>query len=103
MLVLPRLVLAMVLANGSNGSFSSIQSDLDPTALIPLGGVIGVATIIFVETGLFFGFLPGDSLAHNIGDTRINWVSWLAVVDSVVDSECCNLSHTISLAACYGS
>jgi membrane-associated protein len=36
--------------------------------LIQWGGVVGVAAIIFVETGLFFGFvLPGDSLLITSG------------------------------------
>ncbi len=41
----------------------STQSLLDVNYLIQWGGVPGIALIIFVETGLFFGFFfPGDSL-----------------------------------------
>lgn len=44
-------------------SLSSAQSLLSPEYWIQLGGVPGIALIIFVETGLFFGFFfPGDSL-----------------------------------------
>jgi membrane-associated protein len=44
-------------------SFSSAQSFLTPEYWINLGGVPGIAAIIFIETGLFFGFFfPGDSL-----------------------------------------
>ena len=34
----------------------------NPTALITAVGTVGITTIIFVETGLLFPFLPGDSL-----------------------------------------
>jgi membrane-associated protein len=63
-------VLFLVLATGSitRSPLSSIQSYLDPTTLIQWGGVVGVSVIIFVETGLFFGFfLPGDSLLITAG------------------------------------
>lgn len=44
-------------------SFSSAQDFLRPEYWISLGGVPGIAVIIFIETGLFFGFFfPGDSL-----------------------------------------
>src|SRR5712675_1930152 len=40
----------------------------DVRALIQWGGIIGITGIIFVETGLFFGFfLPGDSLLVTAG------------------------------------
>lgn len=42
---------------------ASSQSLLDPRYWIQWGGVPGIAVIIFIETGLFFGFFfPGDSL-----------------------------------------
>ncbi|GAA4217164.1 DedA family protein [Actinocatenispora rupis] len=41
---------------------------LDPKSLIGSFGLVGVYTVIFVETGLFFGFfLPGDSLLFIAG------------------------------------
>lgn len=67
-LVFPLMFLVQAAANISNGSWVSIPSLLDPTALIQWGGVVGIAAIIFVETGLFFGFfLPGDSLLITAG------------------------------------
>ncbi|MBI4473645.1 MAG: VTT domain-containing protein [Acidobacteria bacterium] len=41
---------------------------LDVQAIIEWGGVLGITAIVFVETGLFFGFfLPGDSLLVTAG------------------------------------
>ena len=39
----------------------------NPTALITAVGTMGVTTIVFVETGLLFPFLPGDSLLVTAG------------------------------------
>lgn len=40
----------------------------DPTKLITLLGLVGVIAIVYVETGLLFGFfLPGDSLLITAG------------------------------------
>lgn len=40
----------------------------DVQALIEWGGIVGVTAIVFIETGLFFGFfLPGDSLLVTAG------------------------------------
>ena len=40
----------------------------DVIALVQWGGYLGVAAIIFAESGLFFGFfLPGDSLLFSAG------------------------------------
>jgi membrane-associated protein len=40
----------------------------NPTQLIQWAGYVGITTIIFVETGLLFGFfLPGDSLLVTAG------------------------------------
>lgn len=41
---------------------------LDPIAIIKAGGYLGIAGIIFAESGLLFGiFLPGDSLLFAAG------------------------------------
>ena len=41
---------------------------LDPIAIIKAGSYLGVAFLIFAESGLFFGiFLPGDSLLFAAG------------------------------------
>jgi len=46
----------------------SLRQLMDVHALIQWGGIIGITGIIFVETGLFFGFfLPGDSLLVTAG------------------------------------
>ena len=39
----------------------------NPTALITAVGTVGVTTIVFVETGLLFPLLPGDSLLVTAG------------------------------------
>ena len=45
-----------------------VRSVLDVRAVIQWGGIAGITAIIFVETGLFFGFfLPGDSLLVTAG------------------------------------
>jgi len=45
-----------------------LQSLLDVRAIILWGGIVGITAVVFVETGLFFGFfLPGDSLLVTAG------------------------------------
>jgi len=52
----------------SDGMMDLIRQLLNVRELIHWGGIIGITGIVFVETGLFFGFfLPGDSLLVTAG------------------------------------
>ncbi|HEV2138004.1 MAG TPA: VTT domain-containing protein, partial [Nitrososphaerales archaeon] len=67
-LIFPIMFLVVAASNISISPLLQIPSFLDPAALIQWGGVVGIAAIVFVETGLFFGFfLPGDSLLITAG------------------------------------
>ncbi|MDA4126213.1 MAG: VTT domain-containing protein, partial [Thaumarchaeota archaeon] len=67
-LVFPMMFLVLAAVNISISPLLQLPSFLDPTTLIQWGGVVGIAVVIFVETGLFFGFfLPGDSLLITAG------------------------------------
>lgn len=49
-------------------SFLSACVNLDPIAMVKTGSYLGIAFIIFAESGLLFGiFLPGDSLLFAAG------------------------------------
>ena len=51
-----------------NGFVLVLKDLINPTSLLGHGGAWAVPVIIFVETGLFFGFfLPGDSLLLTVG------------------------------------
>ena len=56
---------------------------LDVRAIIQWGGIIGITAIVYVETGLFFGFfLPGDSLLVTAGilaAAGVLDIRWLAL------------------------
>ncbi|MDA4128232.1 MAG: VTT domain-containing protein [Thaumarchaeota archaeon] len=100
-LVFPVLFLVLAAANISNSPLASIQSYLDPTTLIQWGGVAGVAAIIFVETGLFFGFfLPGDSLLitagilASTGYLDLRWLLALSMGGAVIGDQ---VNYTIGL------
>jgi len=49
-------------------NFISACINLDPIAMVKTGSYIGIATLVFAESGLLFGiFLPGDSLLFAAG------------------------------------
>jgi len=49
-------------------AIEALRQLLNVRELIQWGGIIGITGIVFVETGLFFGFfLPGDSLLVTAG------------------------------------
>jgi membrane-associated protein len=62
-------------------SFASI---LDPLVIIKTLGLLGVVSIVFAESGLFFGFfLPGDSLLFTAGflaSQDLISISWLLIL-----------------------
>jgi membrane-associated protein len=71
-----------------------IRSVLDVKAIIQWGGIVGITGIIFVETGLFFGFfLPGDSLLvtagilAGAGVLNIYWLILCAAIAAVVGDQ----------------
>lgn len=84
-----------------SASFSSAQELLDPRYWIQWGGVPGIAIIIFIETGLFFGFFfPGDSLlivAGVVASTGVIDIRWLipsAAIAAVLGDQ---VGYTIGL------
>jgi membrane-associated protein len=64
-----------------------IRQLLNVRELIQWGGIIGITGIVFVETGLFFGFfLPGDSLLVTAGILAAAGqldIAWLLVFPSL--------------------
>jgi len=78
----------LFLAASASDQMLSIRLDfLDPVSLIRWGGVVGIAVIIFVETGLLFGFVfPGDSLliaAGMLAEEGYLDLRWLLVLATV--------------------
>src|SRR5436309_748370 len=71
----------------ANYRMELLQSLLDVRALIQWGGIVGITTIVFVETGLFFGFfLPGDSLLVTAGilaAAGVLDIAWLLVCPTI--------------------
>lgn len=71
-----------------------IRTVLDVKAIIAWGGIVGITGIVFVETGLFFGFfLPGDSLLVTAGIFAaagvldIRWLILFAAIAAVVGDQ----------------
>jgi len=72
----------------------SLRQFLDVHALIQWGGIIGITGIVFVETGLFFGFfLPGDSLLvtagiiASAGQLNIGWLLLFPTLAAIVGDQ----------------
>jgi membrane-associated protein len=67
--------------------YDLVKQLFDVDGLIEWGGVLGVTTIVFIETGLFFGFfLPGDSLLITAGIIAAAGtldIRWLIVFPSI--------------------
>ena len=71
-----------------------LQALLDVRAIIQWGGIAGITAIVFVETGLFFGFfLPGDSLLVTAGILAaaglldIRWLIVSACVAAIIGDQ----------------
>ena len=71
-----------------------LQQLLDVRAIIQWGGILGITAIVFVETGLFFGFfLPGDSLLVTAGILAaagildIRWLILFAAAAAIVGDQ----------------
>jgi membrane-associated protein len=67
---------------------------LDVRAIIEWGGIIGITGIVFVETGLFFGFfLPGDSLLVTAGILAaagvldVRWLLVCAILAAIIGDQ----------------
>jgi membrane-associated protein len=67
---------------------------VDVRALVQWGGIVGITAIVFVETGLFFGFfLPGDSLLVTAGilaaanQLDIRWLILFPTIAAVVGDQ----------------
>lgn len=77
-----------------DGLIDSVKQLIDVRALIAWGGIIGITGIIFVETGLFFGFfLPGDSLLVTAGilaaagQLDIRWLIIFPTIAAIVGDQ----------------
>src|SRR3989449_8491698 len=71
-----------------------LQALLDVRAIIQWGGIAGITAIVFVETGLFFGFfLPGYSLLVTAGILAaaglldIRWLIVSACVAAIIGDQ----------------
>ena len=76
-------------------SWTELLRDLsDVRGIIQWGGIIGITGIIYVETGLFFGFfLPGDSLLVTAGILAaagvldIRWLILCATLAAIIGDQ----------------
>src|SRR5579871_4999491 len=72
----------------------------DPSALISAVGMVGIPVIIFIETGLLFPMLPGDSLLVTAGllasqaDGHVHLNVWILGV-------CCSLAAILGNTSGY--
>ncbi len=68
----------------NNSKIMPLHSVLDPSLIIKTLGLIGVISIVFAESGLFFGFfLPGDSLLFTAGflaSQNLISIFWLLIL-----------------------
>jgi membrane-associated protein len=75
----------------------------DVEALIRWGGLTGIVTIVFIETGLFIGFfLPGDSLLVTAGIMaaagylNLRWLIPLTILAAIIGDQ---VNYTIGYRA----
>jgi hypothetical protein len=76
-------------------SFVLVLKDIiNPTSLLGHGGAWAVPIVIFVETGLFFGFfLPGDSLLLTVGVlgvvgyVNLTWLIPFSILGAIVGDQ----------------
>ncbi|MFC4050016.1 DedA family protein [Actinomadura syzygii] len=82
------------------GVVPAVVNPLDAGSLLAAFGTVGIAVVLFAETGLLVGFfLPGDSLlftagllctAGGHGDTRLSlpWVLCAAAAGAILGAQC---------------
>ena len=75
-------------------AIEALRQLLDVRELIQWGGIIGITAIVFVETGLFFGFfLPGDSLLVTAGilaaagELNIAWLLLFPTLAAIIGDQ----------------